>query len=110
MNFIAILETESSQEQEQRIINASSWSKCLEYCEGTGLIIRNIQSLPSVNVVIHDSGSSDCYHTVINSDGSSSRYFVYANSLESFNTWLGTLTNSTLQSLQIGNKIYVTVP
>lgn len=110
MNFIATLETELTQEQELRIINASSWSKCLEYCEGTGLLIRNIQSLSSANVVIHDSESSNCYHTVINSEGVSSRYFVYANSLESFNTWLGTLTNSTLQSIQIRNKIYATVP
>jgi len=41
MNFLVNLG--SGVTQEQRIVNASSWSTCLAYCEGTGLTIVSIQ-------------------------------------------------------------------
>ena len=67
MNFQASLGTGST--QEQRIINASSWSTCLAYCEGTGLNISAIQLLPTVNIVQLDLETTDCYQGTIKVDG-----------------------------------------
>jgi hypothetical protein len=107
MNFLAILSNGAT--QEQRIIDASSWSTCLSYCEGTGLSITSIQSLPSVSIVIHDSGTNNCYTSFIKVGGVATNYMVWANSFESFSTWFETLTNSELENLQHSNKLYVTV-
>jgi hypothetical protein len=107
MNFLAILSSGAT--QEQRIINASSWSTCLAYCEGVGLTITSIQSLPSANIVIHDSGTNNCYNSFIMVGGVAINYVVWANSFESFNIWFETLTDAVLQNLQFSNKLYVTV-
>ena len=107
MNFQASLGTGST--QEQRIINASSWSTCLAYCEGTGLNISTIQLLPTVNIVQLDLETTDCYQGTIKVDGVATQYFVWANSFDSFNTWFDTLTNPALQNIQFSNKLYVTV-
>ena len=107
MNFQASLGTGST--QEQRIINASSWSTCLAYCEGTGLNISAIQLLPTVNIVQLDLETTDCYQGTIKVDGVATQYFVWANSFDSFNTWFDTLTNPVLQNIQFSNKLYVTV-
>jgi hypothetical protein len=107
MNFQAVLGTGST--QEQRIINASSWSTCLAYCEGTGLGILSIQLLPTVSIVQQDSGTNNCYSGTIKVNGVTNQYFVWANDFASFSTWYETLTNPVLQNLQNSNKLYVTV-
>ena len=107
MNFLTILSSGAT--QEQRIINASSWSTCLAYCEGVGLTITSIQSMPLANIVIHDSGTNNCYNAFIIVGGVGINYVVWANSFESFNTWFETLTDAVLQNLQFSNKLYVTV-
>ena len=107
MNFQASLGTGAT--QEQRIINSSSWSTCLAYCEGTGLEITSIQLLPTVNIVQLDSETTECYQGTIKVNGVSTQYFVWSNSFDSFNTWFDTLTNPVLQNLQFSNKLYVTV-
>ena len=107
MNFQASLGTGST--QEQRIINSSSWSTCLAYCEGTGLDITSIQLLPQTNVVVYDSGTNNCYTTNIKSAGVSISYIVWANDFQSFTTWLNSLTSPVLLSVQNQNKLYVTV-
>jgi hypothetical protein len=107
MNFQASLGTGST--QEQTIINTSSWSTCLAYCEGTGLDITSIQLLPQTNVVVYDSGTNNCYTTNIKSGGVSNSYIVWANDFQSFTTWLNSLTSPVLLSVQNQNKLYVTV-
>jgi hypothetical protein len=107
MNFQASLGTGST--QEQRIINASSWSTCLAYCEGTGLNISNIQLLPNVSIVQLSTETTDCYQGTIKVNGVATQYFVWANSFDSFNTWFESLTNPVLQNIQFSNKLYVTV-
>jgi len=107
MNFLVNLG--SGVTQEQRIVNASSWSTCLAYCEGTGLTIVSIQSLPSSNIVQISTETTDCYQGTIKVNGVASQYFVWANSFESFNTWFESLTNPVLQNIQFSNKLYVTV-
>ncbi len=107
MNFQASLGTGST--QEQRIINASSWSTCLAYCEGTGLDIVTIQLLPLVNIVQLSTETTDCYQGTIKVNGVATQYFVRANSFDSFNTWFESLTNPVLQNIQFSNKLYVTV-
>jgi hypothetical protein len=107
MNFQASLGTGST--QEQRIINSSSWSTCLAYCEGTDLDITSIQLLPQTNLVIHDSGTSNCYITNVKNGGVSISYIVWANDFESFTIWLNTLSNPIIQTIINQNKLYVTV-
>ncbi len=107
MNFQASLGTGST--QEQRIINASSWSTCLAYCEGTGLNISNIQLLPNVSIVQLSTETTDCYQGTIKVNGVATQYFVWANSFDSFNTWFESLTTPVLQNIQFSNKLYVTV-
>lgn len=108
MNFQATF-TNSGLTQEQRFINASSWSTCLAYCEGTGLEIFDIQSQPRANVVIHDSGTTNCYQAQIKYEGLTLLYFVWANDFNSFMTWFDTLTDSIMVGVQNQNKLYVTV-
>ena len=107
MNFHVSLGEPSS--QEQRIINASSWSSCLEYCEGTNQNILSIHLMPSLTTVIHNEGTDNCYQVTIKNEGVTSQYFVWANDFESFTTWVNTLTNPKIQSLQNTNKLYVIV-
>lgn len=95
--------------QEQRVISTSSWSTCLAYCEGTGLDLSTIQSIPQINIVIHDSGTTNCYSAYIKVGGVPINYMVWANNFESFNTWVNTLTNPVIQIVQNSNKLYVTV-
>ena len=95
--------------QEQRVVSASSWSTCLAYCEGTELPILSIQALAQVNIVVHDSGTNNCYTTYINSNGVQNNYMVWANDFQSFTTWLNSLTSPVIQSVQNSNKLYVTV-
>ena len=99
----------SANTQEQRVVNTSSWSTCLAYCEGAGLELLSIQSMSQMNVVIHDSGTNNCYTAYIKVGGVPINYMVWANSFESFNTWFETLTNPVLQNLLFSNKLYVTV-
>ena len=108
MNFHVSLGEPSS--QEQRIINASSWSSCLEYCEGTNKNILSIHlAAPSLTTVIHNEGTDNCYQVNIKNEGVTSQYFVWANDFEAFTTWVNTLTNPKIQSLQNTNKLYVIV-
>lgn len=107
MNFQVILGEGAS--QEQRVITTSSWSTCLVYCEGTELPITSIQLLPSVTIVVVDSGTANCYQSTFKTNGVNSQYFVWANDFTSFTTWINTLTDATLQSVQNTTKLYVTV-
>lgn len=95
--------------QEQRVINSSSWSTCLAYCEGTELPILTIQALPQTNIVVHDSGTNNCYTTNIVLGGVRNSYMVWANDFQSFTTWINSLTSPVIQSVQNSNKLYVTV-
>ena len=107
MNFQVILGEGAS--QETRIVNASSWSTCLAYSEGTGLQINGIQYLPTVNIVIIDSGTTNCYQLNLKIDGVLSNYMVWALHYATFNTWLDSQTNADLTNLQLLNKLYVTL-
>jgi hypothetical protein len=95
--------------QEQRVINTSSWSTCLAYCEGTGMDLSTIQALPQTNIVIHDLGTNNCYQAYIKLGGAPINYWVWANDFQSFNTWVNTLTNPVVEIIQNSNKLYVTV-
>ena len=95
--------------QEQRVVNASSWSACLAYCEVEELNLTTITSMSQVNVVIHDSGTSNCFTASLKVGGVPINYMVWANDFDSFTTWFNTLTNPVLIYLQNSNKLYVTV-
>ena len=107
MNFQVLLGEGAS--QETNFIVAPSWSSCLAYCEGTGLSFNGINSLPNTQVVILDSGTTNCYQVTLLINGVTVIYSVWANTYASFNTWLDSLTNAELKSLQFTNKLYVTV-
>ena len=107
MDFLVNLSSGST--QEQRVINTSSWSTCLAYCEGTELNIVSIQQLPNANIVQLGAESINCYQGTIKVNGVAIQYFVWANNFDTFTAWFDTLTNPTLQNIQLSNKLYVTV-
>ena len=107
MNFQVSLGEASS--QEIRIVIANSWSTCLAYCEGVGSKLNSINQMDTVNMVIIDSETNSCYQANLKSGGVLLNYMVWASSYSSFNTWLDSQVNVELVTLQITNKLYVTV-
>jgi len=95
--------------QETYFIIAPSWSSCLAYCEGTGLSFNGINSLPNMQVEVLDSGTTNCYQVSLLINGVTTVYSVWASTYTTFNTWVSSLTNAELKTLQFSNKLYVTV-
>jgi hypothetical protein len=107
MNFQVLLGEGAS--QETNFIVAPSWSSCLAYCEGTGLSFNGINSLPNMQVVLLDSGTTNCYQVTVSVNGVNVNYSVWSNTYATFNTWLDSLSETELKTLQFTNKLYVTV-
>jgi len=107
MNFQVLLGEGAS--QESNFIVAPSWSSCLAYCEGTGKSFNGIQSLPNTQVVLINSGTTNCYQVNLSVNGVNTPYSVWSETYASFNNWLDSLTGAELISLQFTNKLYVTV-
>lgn len=95
-----------------RFVNASSWSTCLAYCEGTGLEINNITKLAStINVVLNNPSSENCFNCFLISDetGAASNYFVFDTDFNSLMTWISAQTGETVINVQTTKKTYVAV-
>lgn len=107
MNFLVQLNGESG--QEQRVINASSWSTCLAYCEGTGLTILTIQSIPNAIVNYNVSGNT-CYNvSAINSEGGLESHYVWESNFADVSTWVESQGFQSVNIIQSSNKSYVVV-
>ena len=93
-----------------KIVNAPSWSSCIAYCEGTGLIINNITNL-LINVVVNNPSSENCFNLSLidNETGALSTYFVFDTDFDSLMTWINAQTEKTVVNLQTTKKTYVTV-
>ena len=94
-----------------KIINASSWSTCLAYCEGTGDGISQIINLSNTEVVINDASSTNCYQISLKSDTTQllTSYMVFDTSYDTLQTWINSQTNKTVTNIGLQQKTYVVV-
>jgi hypothetical protein len=110
MNFLVNLSNNNV--PVSKLINANSWSSCLAYCEGTELQINSIVQLASnVTVVLNEPTSQNCYNVnlKLNSTGAIFNYYVFTTDFNSLETWLAEQTDTTVSSIQLSQKSYVTV-
>jgi hypothetical protein len=107
MNFQVLFGEGAS--QENYFIVAPSWSSCLAYCEGTGKLFNGIQSLPNTQVVLLNTGTTNCYQVNLSVNGANTPYSVWSETYASFNNWVDSLSGAELIFLQTINKVYVTV-
>ena len=79
-----------------KLINAPSWSSCLAYCEGTGLVLNNI-SLYNGEIVINDNTTTNCYTVTLSSDTTNvySFYQVFDENYNTLQTWINSQTGKT---------------
>jgi len=110
MNFLATLSNNNV--PVNKLINASSWSSCLAYCEGTGFQINNILVLQSnTEVVLNNPSSENCYNVFLqsNTSAASYNYFVFDTDFNSLETWINSQTDKTVSGIQLNKKSYVSV-
>ena len=95
-----------------RIINATSWSNCLSYLEGTGEIIQQINSLPdSVSVLANSPSSTNCYNVRLReaSTGESFSYIIFQENYSDLQNWISQQTGKNLTQILFSEKTYVNV-
>ena len=93
-----------------KLINAPSWSSCLAYCEGTGLVINNI-SFYNGEIVINDNTTTNCYTVTLSSDTTNvnSFYQVFDENYNTLQTWINAQTGKTCVGIGLQEKTYVVV-
>ena len=107
MNFTISLGTGNL--QEFSIVNASSWSNCLAYCEGTGLQINSIQFIPN-SIIVHNTETTNCFQVLAkSSEGTNTNYLVWENTFDDLTTWINSQSFQSVLSIQLSNKSYVVV-
>lgn len=95
-----------------RLVNASSWSNCLSYMEGTG---ENLQSIgevsPNITVVVNNNSSTTCYNITLKDQTTEDRttFILVDNSYSSVQNWISQQTNKFPTLFQQQEKSYVTV-
>ena len=94
-----------------KIINASSWSTCLAYCEGTGIDISQIINLANIEVVVNDETTTNCFQVTLKSSTTQlqNTYMVFDTSYNTLQTWIGAQTNKTVVNISLQQKTYVVV-
>ena len=94
-----------------KIINASSWSTCLAYCEGTGIDISQISNLANTEVVINDETTTNCFQVTLKSSTTQlqNSYMVFDTSYNTLQTWIEAQTNKTVVNISLQQKTYVVV-
>jgi hypothetical protein len=94
-----------------KIINASSWSNCLAYCEGIGSEISQIWCLGNMEVIVNDETTTNCFQVVLKSTTTQlqNTYMVFDTSYNTLQTWINSQTNKTVTSISLQQKTYVVV-
>ena len=95
--------------QTQKVINANSWAECFEYCQTIEGELLSINYLSNAIIVNINSETSNCFQVNLSSNGVPSYYLIWANDYQTFNTWLSSQPDSELKSIQVTNKLYITV-
>ena len=92
------------------IINASSWSSCLAYCEGTGNPLQSIQYLPNAVANNNVTGITNCYQVLVrNAQAEQVNHYVWETDFNSLTTWIESQQFSQVLTIQNSNKSYVVV-
>tara|TARA_R110000868_G_scaffold67277_1_gene199819 strand:+ start:317 stop:655 length:339 start_codon:yes stop_codon:yes gene_type:complete len=112
MNFQVLFSAGTSPANSSlKIINASSWSTCLAYCEGTGVDIGQILYLANTEVVVNDETTTNCFQVTLKSSTTQLRYnyVVFDTSYNTLQTWINTQTNKLVVSINLQQITYVVV-
>ena len=92
-----------------KLINAPSWSSCLAYCEGTGLVLNNI-SLYNGEIVINDNTTTNCYLvTLLSETMVNTNHVVFDTDYNTLQTWINAQTGKTCIGIRLSEKSYVVV-
>ena len=112
MNFQVLFSAGTSPANSSlKIINASSWSTCLAYCEGTGVAIGQILYLANTEVVVNDETTTNCFQVTLKSSTTQlqNTYMVFDTSYNTLQTWIEAQTNKTVVNISLQQKTYVVV-
>jgi len=104
--------SKSAQDTVLRLINASTWSNCLSYMEGTGEDLQQIAIVsPNITVVVNNISSNICYNITLKDQTTeaTSTYILVDNSYSSVENWISQQTGKFPMMLQQQEKSYVTV-
>lgn len=110
MHFIS--ETNNNGVEITRLINASSWSTCFAYLEGTGESISQILKTPdSLTVVVGDPNTTDCYQVNLKDTVTqqSFNYIVFESTYQNLQNWISQQTDKKVNSIIYSQKTYVNV-
>ena len=93
-----------------KIINAPSWSSCLAYCEGTGLVVNSI-SLMSTQIIVNDESTTNCYSVslISNTTNLPSTYCVFDTDYNSLQNWINSQTEKSVKAIILNQQSYVVV-
>jgi hypothetical protein len=92
------------------IVNASSWSNCLSYAEGTGKEIQGISKLINDNFILNDASLNGCFQVLLKDITTSevSNTIIY-DTLANVYTWTQNQSGKEVVSLQFQKKTYVAI-
>ncbi len=92
------------------IVNASSWSNCLSYAEGTGNEIQGISKLISDNFILNDASLDGCYQIILKgvTTPEISNVVMY-DTFDNVSTWAQNQSGKEVVSLQFQKKTYVAI-
>jgi len=99
-------------DENQRLIQANSWSSCLAYLEGTSEEISQILKVnDNVTVVIGNPNTTNFYNVSLKDSTTqqNSQYILFQNSYADLQTWVSQQVNKQVNSLSNSEKTYVVV-
>ena len=92
------------------IVNASSWSNCLSYAEGTGKEIQGISKLINDDLILNDTSLDGCYQIILKGTTTPeiSNTIIY-DTFENASTWAQNQSGKEVVSFQFQKKTYVAI-
>jgi len=110
MHFL--VQSQNNTSNNFRVINASSWSNCLSYMEGTGDVIQQISNLSdSVSVIAASPSSTKSYNVRLKetSTGDVITYIIFQENYSDLQNWISQQTGKTVVQILLSEKTYVNV-
>jgi hypothetical protein len=92
------------------IVDASSWSNCLSYAEGTGKEIQVISKLIGDDFILNNTSLSGYYQIILKGDTAPelSNTIIY-DTFENSSTWAQNQSGKEVVSFQFQKKSYVAI-
>lgn len=107
-----LVQSQSISSNNYRILNATSWSNCLSYMEGTGETIQQINSIPdSTSVIVNSPSSTNCYNVRLKevSTGEAFSYIIFQENYSDLQNWISQQIGKVPTQILLSEKTYVNV-